>query len=311
MSVGSVGGGAGADFSPIQDTATPGGVQQIQQAIQSASNEELAEIHCALMETMQQGDPNAPVCEIVTVNLPSGPVQVASDELQGLYEAADAEAVCRPTFAQPPAAPPAPATGPVPAHTQGVASNASARRSFGTEAEARDAFERQKNTLLDVGNWTRLSGFENASFDLCDANGRQVNRPPQVGDFVRIDIPGPSGHDWVRIEDIRNGPDAASITVRPSYDPTDRPVRRNVTSHFFTSAATNTFMVERSGTTVTSAVRGRNEVANTGSEASSWASRLRSRAVAAGAWGVDLPFNRTTGVQQHQWNVFTENLSKR
>ena len=197
-----------------------------------------------------------------------------------------------------------------------VTSHAEATRTFANSGEAQRAFQAQANALVDVNNWSKLGGWENAGFDLYNASGQDVDRSQaRVGDYVAIDLPGPSGTDWVRVESVQRDGDNISLTVRPSQDPTNprtNPDGTPIIDHFFTSAATNTFSLQRNGNQITAAVHGRNESANTGAESGGTLASLRNRAVSEGAWGpqIDIPFTnqQLNGPQQHQWNRFTDNL---
>lgn len=127
-------------------------------------------------------------------------------------------------------------------------------------------YAKQRAALLDVNNWGD-SGMMSADFQLVDGRGNEINnRPPRVGDFIRLDLPGPTGNDYVQIENIIDNSDMTSITVRPSRDPGSSSTD---TAHFFTSDATNTFTLRRSTSTngepiSVMQVNGRNEVANSG-----------------------------------------------
>lgn len=226
--------------------------------------------------------------------------QIDPDAL-GTHVAADLAAVARNM-----------ATRAVDAGRRNMTSSASASHTYGSETEAKAAFAAQSSKLLDLSTWNGLSGRENATFDLCDPTGAPAHRAPVVGDFVRIRLPGQKQLDWVRIESISVSKDHAGILVRPSYDPTKRPLTPNVIAHFFTRETTNAFIVERDGTTVTARVEGRDESANVGERAGGLENAARNRAASETAWGVRRTIPGTNvevdGLQQHQWNVFTENL---
>jgi len=186
-----------------------------------------------------------------------------------------------------------------------ISSSASTSHAYSTEAEARTAFASQAKKLADVGQWTALSGRENANFDLFDRSGARVaGRPAAVGDFVRVQLPGQKQYDWVRVEDVSVGTDRVGIGVRPTYDPTKRPLTPDVVAHFFTRETTNTFLIERNGTSVTARVEGRNESANVGTKAGGLENAIRNRAACEGAWGIRRTIPGTTtevnGLQQHQ-----------
>lgn len=197
----------------------------------------------------------------------------------------------------------------------GVNSHALAVSHFPDEKSASAAFDAQKARLADVNNWTGLSGAENASFSLVGPDGKPAEgRSAQVGDFVKIRLPGSPTADWVQIESIQNGQNEFSIRVRPSHDPTKQPLTPDVVAHFFSREATNTFSVEKRGNDVQVRVLGHNESANVGATSGGLLNAARNRAVAEGAWGIQRPIPGTTttvnGMQQHQWNRFTENLSQ-
>lgn len=192
-------------------------------------------------------------------------------------------------------------------------SNASAVKTFGNEAMAKAAFDAQKTCLADVNRWSSLSGAENASFALMGPDGQAVQRSAEVGDRIRIKLPGSPTFDWVQIETIEDAPDRFAITVRPTYDPTQQPLDKSTTAHFFTREATNTFSVEKQGNEVRARVLGMHESANVGSGSGGLRNAARNRAAAEVAWGIQRPIPGTTttvnGLQQHQWNVFTSNLN--
>src|ERR1700727_1901935 len=66
-----------------------------------------------------------------------------------------------------------------------------------------DIFKRAYMRLLNVALWHQLCGFASATFALVGRTGGEVYRLAEIGDYIRIDIPGPgsitgNGYDWVR-----------------------------------------------------------------------------------------------------------------
>lgn len=190
-----------------------------------------------------------------------------------------------------------------PPQETGAQSNTEASRSFSSTEEASDFFETVKDRLLHVNSWHGLAGSLSAAFQLTDSNGLEVDRPAQVGDHFKIDIPAPGiqtgdGHDWVQIEAIEEKGEGAEeallIRVRPASAPTnDNPD----VAHFFAEDASSSFVVKREGATVTAAVYGRNEKPNT--DAEKLVDKARNLAVAAGA---------ITGAAKLQWKGLVEGL---
>src|SRR4051794_30396799 len=99
------------------------------------------------------------------------------------------------------------------------------------EEEAKAIFNEAKKKLLSVNSWKEISGDLSANFTLIDKNGEKINQVAQVGDYFKIDIPGPGtksgdGYDWVRIEAIEDHSNVSAekesfgIRVRPASNPT-------------------------------------------------------------------------------------------
>lgn len=129
-------------------------------------------------------------------------------------------------------------------------------------------YETLKMRFFSVNDWKSYCGEAFAAFKLYAPNGSPVERDPQKGDFVRINIPGPGeteakGYDWVEIVDICFYEDTHSesiaMTCRPSQNPTDK---SSHIAHFYSSKATSTFMIQKYSTHLKAAVYGRNESPN-------------------------------------------------
>ena len=171
--------------------------------------------------------------------------------------------------------------------------------------DARKLFVIARNRLLDVNRWHELVGALSAKFILTDANGSEVHRTAEIGDYFKIDVPGPGssdgkGFDWVFIEAIEDksdstGPyESTAMRVRPSVNPTEK--GENV-AHFFKDSATSSFVVERHEKTVTACVLGRNEVPNT--ETSNLVDKVRNTLVGTTA---------IAGIANIQWGSLAKGL---
>lgn len=152
-----------------------------------------------------------------------------------------------------------------PPQVTGRESGATAEKNMSSAAKAVELFTIARRRLLDINNWKKYSGVLSAEFKLTDMDGNPLEGPPQVGNLIRIDLPGPGprkgdGYDWVYIEEIQDQTDFTGMRVRPVAAPTSD---ENATSHFFTDAATSTFLVKREGTKVIASELGKNEVPNT------------------------------------------------
>ncbi len=139
------------------------------------------------------------------------------------------------------------------------------------EAHAFYAVARQR--LLNVQHWAAITDIPSATFRLMDSQRQALGRPAAIGDYIRIDIPGPGlpssdGYDWVRVEavDEESAEDyqRTVLSLRPAADPTND---HTDTAHFFTDLATSTLIVEQRSNVVTAQYAGRNEHVNTENEA--------------------------------------------
>jgi hypothetical protein len=197
-------------------------------------------------------------------------------------------------------------TGIVPPQQSGQQIDAESTVEGATVEEARELYNRAKNRLLDINHWQQLAGKLLASFQLTDAQGHEVNRTVQQGDYLKIDIPGPGsksgeGNDWVRVEAVEErfegDMESMGIRVRPTGNPGSE---TGDTSHFYNADSTSNFTVTREGTRVTAGIYDRNIKPNT--QAHNTADKIRNTVVGAGAMAV---FSKI------QWKQLAEGLLKK
>ena len=198
----------------------------------------------------------------------------------------------------------------LPPQVRGKSTMTSAQVTAGKEADARFIFERATGRLLNVNEWTDYCGALSAGFQLTDDEGEPLMGRAAVGDFIRIDVPGPAteegrGYDWVRIEKIDQpatpDPNTGSISlmeVRPCANPQLKDSQ--AIAHFLEDSATSTFIIEREGKKINAAVYGRNEVPNTAQSGA--ADKVRNAVV--GKLGA-------IGLSKIQWKALVEGLLER
>ena len=194
----------------------------------------------------------------------------------------------------------------IPFQYTGKASNTSYTVEAATDREAHQIFLQARDKLLHVNSWHSLAGAATAVFQLTDSSGKEVDRIVQPGDFFRIDIPGPDnkkgkGYDWVRVEEVEEQIQHyfhvwAAIKVRPSVSPLNG---ENGTAHFFSHAATSSFLVERRGRLVKASVFGRNQKIN--HESSGVITKLRDTIIAVSAM---------LGFSKPQWKSLVKGIIK-
>lgn len=176
-----------------------------------------------------------------------------------------------------------------------------------TPRQAHSNFVEASRRLLNVNGWHETAGPGSATFQLMDVNSNKIDRLAKVGDYIRIDIPGPGsatgdGYDWVQVESIEDRPNPGAdresvvMRVRPASNPTNSDTD---VAHFFDNGATSTFMVERKHLRVTVSIHGRNEVPNTDVERT--VDKVRNTVVANAA---------TSGIASLHWSLLATGILK-
>jgi hypothetical protein len=159
----------------------------------------------------------------------------------------------------------------LPSQEEGSEKNIETTEELNTVEEAKELFKEARKRLLNINQWDKVCGKLSAVFKLTNEQGEEIQSDPEVGNYFKIDIPGPGtasgkGYDWVRVEAVEENRDEQEdfesllIRVRPADNPSTND--SNV-AHFFSDKATSNFVLSREKKIVTAAVYGRNEVPNT------------------------------------------------
>lgn len=154
-----------------------------------------------------------------------------------------------------------------------------------TDQQAKQLFLTARQRLLNVNEWDRLLGTGLAEFELTNSDGLPKEGIVAKGDYIKIDLIGPGpkggkGYDWVKVEEVyaHSSPEQEWIAfrVRPARSP--QSTGQGV-AHFYSSDATSTFIVDRSGHVLRALIYDRNIRAN--ESAPSVRDVIRDNAVAA------------------------------
>jgi hypothetical protein len=193
----------------------------------------------------------------------------------------------------------------IPEQQEGGKTDVTESITLSSDRDAKQFFEIACQRLRNVNQWEEVCGSEATQFALIDSGGNIVYREVEEGDYFKIDIPGPGnsagkGFDWVRVEEISlkkdQEEDVFFIRVRPCQPPLKK---EHGTAHFFKEQATSTFMIRRSGSTISAEVHGRNEKPNVDTEQVK--DKVRNALVgAASLLGFSLP----------QWKMLVKGLIK-
>lgn len=171
-------------------------------------------------------------------------------------------------------------------------------RDFSDEASAMNEFTKARERLFDVNEWSNIPGVANAAFELFSEEGQPLKKNRVgMGDFIKIDLPGPLPFYWVKVVEISDEDTRAQFTVQPTYDPTDNDDKM-VTDHFFQDQARSIFRVERNANELSAMEIGLNEAINNQKEEAG-EKRLINTLVSEGGWAA---------FQQYQWKNLTDYL---
>ena len=158
----------------------------------------------------------------------------------------------------------------IPAQLKGGCHNIVSMQCANSVDIAIDNFKKLQLRLKSVNEWESFSAKIKAEFFLIDSETTKSTTELKVGNFIKIDIPGPgspsgSGYDWTEIIDVQNGMEIQdspffAFTIRPCPAPDSD---EETVAHFYNKESTNTFIVRRIGTCIYAEVHGRNQIENT------------------------------------------------
>lgn len=172
------------------------------------------------------------------------------------------------------------------------------QHTYPEKGAARAAFQRSKAKLFHVNKWSDLPGIS-SGFKLYNANGTpSTAEAPKVGDFIYIDLPGPTPETWVKVTALKDEDMLAEFTVTPSHDPRETGEKAKEVEHFFADEATSTFRVEQIENTLYAYEIGKEEgINNKGKEAGG--RQIINTLIAIGGW---------IAIQEMQWRKLTDYL---
>ncbi|WP_316831725.1 hypothetical protein [Pedobacter aquatilis] len=157
----------------------------------------------------------------------------------------------------------------IPSQQVGQQTDAEEKKVFPDSEAAKKYYGQARLRFVNINEWHKISLVEASRFTLFDSTGKAKKGAVALGDYMRIDIPGPGsddghGFDWVHIEHLEEEEDESSdeeilfFAARPSAPAGEM----GIVAHFFTSQASSTFILHRKANIVFAAVHGRNEVPN-------------------------------------------------
>ncbi|WP_054509511.1 hypothetical protein [Chryseobacterium sp. ERMR1:04] len=193
----------------------------------------------------------------------------------------------------------------VPTHEKGSFHDTESYRLSKEYQETVNQYKSLKNRLLSVNYWNYFTDGVGADFKLHDKEGNLKKGLPEIGDFIRIDIPGPGnfearGFDWVQITDMYEKEfendeilEQLLLECRPSALPGK--INAHI-AHFYTSDATSTFIISRGKDFIKIGIYGRNETPNMDAQI---ADKARNLTIALGGM---------VGISKIQWKILVDAL---
>lgn len=153
----------------------------------------------------------------------------------------------------------------VPKHTKGSFHDTESTKMINSSKELELKFNILKQRFFNINEWQKYCTDVLADFKLCDQSGKIVERLPEIGDYIRIDIPGPGGcegdsYDWVQIIMMETAiPHFVMIQCRPSPKPFKSSGK---VAHFYSQQGTSTFTISKGDNFLKTGIYGRNEFTN-------------------------------------------------
>jgi hypothetical protein len=191
----------------------------------------------------------------------------------------------------------------VPQQKKGGFHDTESEKIFDNSEIASQKFKILKQRFFFINRWKDYCGDQLADFKLHDAYGNFLEQAPQIGNFIRIDIPGPGnaeakGYDWVQIismfEEDEGQYAKVIITCRPSSIPGKREDWH--IAHFYSVQASSTFIISKEENLIKVGVYGRNESPNFNT---GFLDKIRNLFISLGG---------IAGFSKVQWKVLSDGL---
>jgi len=170
--------------------------------------------------------------------------------------------------------------------------------------QAKEVFRIVSERLRSINEWDKYTGMLSARFTLTDQAGAEVHRMAMPGDYVKINVPGPSlsidKFDWVHVHGIKDLRDEVrdeevfDLELRPAPAPDSD--GKDV-AHFFDDNSSSSFVLMRQHRKITLSYHGRNERPNLG--ISHMRDKLRNLLMGIGA---------IMGISDMQWHALIKGL---
>lgn len=173
-----------------------------------------------------------------------------------------------------------------------------AERLFANQAQADAAFAIYRSKIRDLDEWNNFALW--TGFAPFDESGREIkNKILEKNIFCRLSLKGSGKFDWVKIVEIFEAENETVISVKPTFDPTDKDSDRAATSHFFSAVSSNNFCLLKNDESVGFYVIGLGEEQNT-NETKNALETIRNVVTAtAGSY---------LGIQKGEWTNFCKNF---
>lgn len=192
----------------------------------------------------------------------------------------------------------------VPNQIKGSFHDTESQKNFESADATISQFKNLKERFFNINQWKSYCGEGFADFKLFDSDGVSVERDPIIGDYIRIDIPGPGnfeakGFDWVEIVDIDQNIDKVVLEsyimiCRPSKTPL-HPKTSHI-AHFYSDEGTSSFIICRGGQYIKAGIYGRNEYPNLNA---GFLDKMRNILIGVGGM---------MGISKIQWKRLTDGL---
>ena len=153
----------------------------------------------------------------------------------------------------------------IPKNKGGKENDLSVTAVFDRHEHAVNMFRQAAEKMLTPSIWHKLCGAFGARFELVDAKGKRLDRKAATGDHIKIDLPGPGptagdGYDRLKVVLVEYSNEGKEDRYTMTLKPVPSPLEDTRTvAHFFSGAASSTFVIHRIDNVVVASYHGRNE----------------------------------------------------
>lgn len=157
----------------------------------------------------------------------------------------------------------------IPKQAEGGSHDTASEIEFDSFEVAAKKYDVLKKRFFHVNRWKFYCGGKFAEFNLFNKEGLLIDRNPEKGDYIRINLTGgkkkkTEQYDWVRIIYLNSVEKNQSAYVIINCQPCKSPQKEysKFLPHFYSEKSTSSFIIQLINKRLVTSIHGRNELPN-------------------------------------------------